>query len=85
MRWASRFIVSTKLSTLPDTPSARATEASLPDCTIMPLSRSSTFTLILVSMNMTEAPPLRSSQARLEIGSTWSSASFLSRIAPNTT
>jgi hypothetical protein len=48
------FIISTKRSTVPPTPSARATVASLPDCTIMPLTRSSTGTCILGSMNMRE-------------------------------
>ena len=40
-----------------------------------------TFGVIVVSMNISEPPPLRSSQARLDTGSVCSSDSFLSRIA----
>ena len=82
---AWRFIIATNSSTLPPTASASATDASLPLCTITPRSSSSTVGVIVVSMNISEPPPLRSSQARLETGSFCSSASFLSRIAVKTT
>ena len=52
LAWA--FIISTKCSLVPPTPSASAMVASLPDCTIMPLSKTSTGTCILGSMNMRE-------------------------------
>ncbi len=51
---ACSFMSSTKCSTVPPTPSASATVASLPDWTIMPLIRSSTGTCIFGSMNMRE-------------------------------
>ena len=83
--WAWRFIMPTKTSTEPPTPSASATAASLPLCTIRPFSSSSTFGVIVVSMNISEPPPLRSAQARAETGSACSSVSFLSRSAWKTT
>ena len=52
LAWA--FIISTKRSAVPPTPSAKAMVASLPDCTIMPLTRSSTGTFIFGSMNIRE-------------------------------
>ena len=55
--------------------------ASLPDCTIMPLMRSSTGTCILGSMNMREPGIF---QARTLTGSFWSSEIFLERSASNT-
>jgi hypothetical protein len=48
--------------------SASATEASLPLCTIMPLSSSSTLGRMVVSMNISDPPPLRSLQARSDTG-----------------
>ncbi len=66
---AWRFISSTKVSTVPPTPSASATDASLPELTIMPRSRSLTFGVLRGSMNISEPPPLRSDQARSETGS----------------
>ena len=78
---ACRFIMATKVSTLPPTASANATAASLPLCTIKPRSSSSTLGVIVVSMNISEPPPLRSAQARIETGIGWSSVSFLSRSA----
>ncbi len=81
---ACRFIIATKLSSEPATPSASATDASLPDCTTMPRTSSSTFGVIVVSMNISEPPPLRSAHARIDTGSVCSSESFLSRIALNT-
>jgi hypothetical protein len=50
---------SAKLSSLPDSPSATTTQASLPDSTIMPLIRSSTATSLPSSTNMREPPMLR--------------------------
>ena len=50
--------------------SARATQASLPDWTIMPLIRSSTFTWVLTWMNMREPGAF---QAFSETGTVWSS------------
>lgn len=82
--WPWRFIMSTKFSTVPATPSASATAASLPLCTISPRSSSLTLGVILGSMNITEAPPLRSFQARTDTGSVCSRSSFLSRMALNT-
>jgi len=81
---AWRFIRSTKFSTEPPTPSASATEASLPELTIMPRSRSLTLGVLRGSMNISEPPPLRSSHARSETGSVWSTLSFLSRSAEKT-
>ena len=52
LAWA--FIISTKRSAVPPIPSASAIVASLPDCTTMPLIKSSTGTFILGSMNMRE-------------------------------
>ncbi len=79
--WAWRFIMATKLSSVPPTPSASATEASLPELTITPRSRSATLGVERGSMNISEPPPLRSSQARIDTGSSCSSVSFLSRSA----
>jgi hypothetical protein len=76
------FISSTKRSTDPATPSASATVASLPDCTIMPLSRSSTGTCILGSMNMREPGIF---QARSLTGKVWSSVILRLRSASNAT
>ena len=53
-RAASRFICSTKFSSLPAMPSASAIDASLPDCTIMPCSSSSIATALPGSRNMRE-------------------------------
>jgi hypothetical protein len=53
----------------------------LPLCTITPLSSSSTFGVIVVSMNISEPPPFLSDQASLETGSVCSSVSFFSRSA----
>ena len=50
----------------------------------MPFSRSSTFGVIVVSMNISEPPPLRSDQARTDTGSVCSRLNFLSRMAANT-
>ena len=44
----------TNASSLPPTSSARAIDASLPDCTIMPFISSSTVTDLRGSMNMRE-------------------------------
>ena len=82
---ACRFIIATNWSSVPPTASASATDASLPDWTIMPCSSSCTVGVIVVSMNISEPPPLRSSQARSDTGIFWSRASFLSRKAVKTT
>ena len=82
---AWRFIISMKVGSVPPTPSASATEASLPELTIMPRSRSDTLGVLRGSMNISEPPPLRSPQARSDTGSVCSSEIFLSRIAANTT
>ena len=82
---ACRFIMPTNTSRLPPTPSASATAASLPLCTIRPRSSSSTLGCIVVSMNISEPPPLRSAQARIDTGSSCSSVSFFSRSAWKTT
>jgi hypothetical protein len=79
--WAWRFIMATKFSIVPPTPSASAMAASLPLCTIRPRSSSLTLGVIVVSMNISEPPPLRSAQARCETGRVWSRVSFLSRSA----
>ena len=55
-RCASRFIICAKTSSDPPTSSASATVASLPDCTIMPCSSSSTVTGFRGSMNIREPP-----------------------------
>src|SRR6267378_900753 len=80
-RCASRFIICTNTSSEPATASASAMQASLPDCTSMPLMSSSTVTGRRGSMNMRE-PGAR--QARTETGACCSSVSFLSRSAENT-
>ncbi|MCY1539939.1 hypothetical protein D9M68_755500 [compost metagenome] len=80
--FACWFISSTKRSTLPPNPSASATVASLPDCTITPLIRSSTGTCILGSMNMREPGIF---QARGLTGRVWVSVIFLARSASNAT
>lgn len=54
-RWASRFIIATKPSSEPPVASASASEASLPDCTIRPSSRSRTLTGLFGSMNMRDS------------------------------
>ena len=68
-RCASRFIICAKFSSPPAMASASAMQASLPDCTIMPLIRSSTFTCVPTWMNMREPPVF---QARSETGTAWS-------------
>ena len=78
---ACSFINVTKRSTLPATPSANATVASLPDCTIMPRSKSSTGTFILGSMNMREPGIF---QARVLTGKVCSRLIFLLLRASNT-
>ena len=57
-RCACSFMSAANEASLPPTASARATEASLPDCTIMPWISSSTVTGLRGSMNMRE-PPVR--------------------------
>ena len=79
--WACSFISCTKRSTEPATPSAKATVASLPDCTIMPLSRSSTGTCIFGSMNMREPGIF---QARSLTPKVWVRLIFWARKASNT-
>src|SRR5450631_4563365 len=60
---ARSVILAANSASLPAMPSARTMQASLPDCTIMPCSRSSTEILLLIAANMVEpcdgAPPLR--------------------------
>ena len=80
-RAACSFISCTKRSTVPPTPSARTTVASLPDCTTMPLIRSSTGTFILGSMNMRE-PGMR--QALGLTGRAWFKSNLRARKASNT-
>ena len=81
---AWRFIIATKASRVPPTSSASATAASLPESTIRPCSSSSTVGVIVVSMNISEPPPLRSAQARSDTGSFCSSASLCSFSDANT-
>ena len=75
------FINCTKRSTEPPTPSANATVASLPDWTIMPLTRSSTGTCMRGSMNMREPGIF---QARSLTGSVWVSVILRDLSASNT-
>src|SRR6185369_4641717 len=82
MRAASRFISFTNASSAPAAASASAMHASLPDCTTMPRTRSSTLTGLRGWMNMRD-PGAR--QARSETFTCCSSVSFLSRSAWNTT
>ncbi len=55
MRLAVAFIIVTKLLSLLPTSSASAMAASLPDCTIMPYTRSCTVTGLFASMNMRDS------------------------------
>src|SRR6266850_8078098 len=80
-RAASRFIICAKTSSEPDVASARAMQASLPDCTTMPRTSSSTATGRLGSTNMRE-PGAR--QARTETVTCCSGEIFFSRSAENT-
>ncbi|MDT4823581.1 hypothetical protein FQZ97_568110 [compost metagenome] len=81
-RSASWFMSEANALSLPPTASARATDASLPDCTIMPWFSSSTVTGLRGSMNMRE-PPVR--QACSETGTVCSSVRRFSSSALNTT
>jgi hypothetical protein len=81
---AWRFIIATNCSTVPPTASASATAASFPLCTISPCSSSSSVGVMVVSMNISEPPPLRSSQARLDTEIFWSRARRFSFTALNT-
>ena len=56
--WPLRVISAAKASSVPLRPSASTMQASLPDCTITPRSRSSTRTILPTSTNIFE-PPLR--------------------------
>jgi hypothetical protein len=78
---ACSFISCTKRSDVPPTASASAMVASLPDCTIMPLIRSSTGTCIFGSMNMREPGIF---QARTLTGSVCFRSSFFDFSASNT-
>ena len=69
-RLASRFIAPAKASSEPAINSASATQASLPDCTIMPRNNSATVTGFFGSMNMREPPIF---QARSDTGTVCSS------------
>ncbi|MDT4859179.1 hypothetical protein FQZ97_936780 [compost metagenome] len=81
---AVSFIRATKASTLPDTASARAMAASLPDWIIRPRRRSSTDTFEPGSRNIFELPA-GTFQARVETVTSWvADSSFLLR-ASNTT
>ena len=51
---ARLVICSAKAASLPASPSATTTQASLPDCTMMPWIRSPTVTLVPASTNMRE-------------------------------
>ncbi len=62
------FISSANCSSDPAMPSASTMQASLPDCTIMPRTRSSIFTWLFRSTNIFD-PPMR--QARSLTGSSW--------------
>ena len=55
---ALRVISSAKASSVPLSPSARTMQASLPDCTMTPRSRSSTRAVLPTSTNILE-PPMR--------------------------
>jgi len=66
-RAVSAFIFATNASSLPPTSSASAIDASLPDCTIIPRSSSSTVTGMRGSMNMREPSAF---QAACETGTT---------------
>ncbi|KAG0910900.1 hypothetical protein G6F32_016796 [Rhizopus arrhizus] len=81
-RSASWFISDAKAASLPPTASASATEASLPDWTIMPWFSSSTVTGLRGSMNMRE-PPVR--QACSDTGTVCSSVRRFSSSALKTT
>ena len=74
---------STKASTLPDTASASATAASLPDCTISPRNRLSTVTSEPGSRNIFELPA-GTFQARVDTRTFCSGFSVPSCSAPNT-
>ena len=82
---AWRFIIAANCSTVPPTASASATDESLPLCTMVPRSSSSTVGVIVVSMNISEPPSLRSSHARLLTGIFWSSVMRFSFSAWKTT
>ena len=83
MRSASRFISTAKASSVPDTASASATAASLPDWTIRPYSRSLIDTGVDGSMNILELSP-ETFQARTDTLTIWSIANFFSWMAWNT-
>ncbi len=70
-----------KASSVPATASASAMVASLPDCTIMPRSRSATAAGFFGSTNMREPPVF---QALSETGTVFAGSSLRSRIAENT-
>ena len=73
-RAASLFISWAKASSEPAMASARATQASLPDCTIMPWSNSLTVTGVCGSMNILEPGTF---QALGDTGMVWSRVSVL--------
>ena len=50
--WARLVISSAKVASLPARPSATTTQASLPDCTMMPWTSASTGTFFPASTNM---------------------------------
>ena len=80
-RAASVFIFATNASSLPPASSASAIDASLPDCTIMPRSNSSTDTARRGSMNMRE-PSAR--HARSDTLTICDGVIVFARSAPNT-
>ena len=63
---AFSFIISTKFSSVPAIPSAKATQASLPETIIMPFNNSSTVTESFTIINIDEYPLWDSLQAFLE-------------------
>ena len=70
-RCASRFIICAKLSSLPAMASDSATQASLPDWTIIPLIRSSTFTCVSTWMNIREPCAFQAFSETVIIWSSW--------------
>jgi hypothetical protein len=80
------FISTANVASLPPTASASAIDASLPDCTIMPFSSTSTGTELPIARYVVEpsepAPPVRQAYSLISAGS--SSDRRFSAIALNT-
>ena len=80
-RFASAFIRAANAASEPATSSASATDASLPDCTIIPWISSSTDTALRGSMNIREPSARHAASETLTI---CDGVIALSRSAPNT-